>query len=234
MDPTGIFAAISLSPLAFERFCDDHGKALVQDINYILANRAIDREYQEALAEARSQSATLTSFLNFQKSHPSPDSRYRRTLENYLHPGSDELIIQYDLASQTMFYFYILDRRNPDEIEDVPSFRVLREVVKYKDEDGTDYVALSSSATNFNTDPIWRSFTIQKTGWSRQPDGTPIPQHVITQLDGLSQKYYFDAIDRDLGLASAGTEEEAPWIYPKDHLHPCLLRHVTEQPMNLD
>ncbi len=234
MEPTGIFAAISLSPPAFERFCNDHGKALVQDINYILANREIDRQYQEVLAEARSQSATLTSFLNFQRSHPSPDSRYRRTLENYLHPGSDELIVQYDPADQTMFYFYILDRRNPDEIENVPSFKVLREIVKYKDGDSTDYVALSSSATNFITDPIWRSFTIQKAEWSRQPDDASIPQQVISQLDSLSQKYYFDAIERDLGLASAGAEEEAPWTYPKDHLHPCLLRHVTEQPMNLD
>lgn len=233
MDPTGIFAAIQLSPPAYERFCQDHGEALVRDVNYILANRAIERRHEEETVAAGKRFKTVAEFSAFSKSRPTLDSLYRLTPEMYLHPGSDELVIRYVRERQLLFYFYLLDRRNPDEMERVPSFQALQAVAHYKDIDGTDYAVLSGSATNFRAESVWRSYAVSRTGWQPQSNDTPIPDAVEADLQALAQAWYFDPVDVRLGFADPA-ESEVPWTYPTDYLDPSLLRYVTERPMDLD
>lgn len=233
MDPTGIFAAIHLSAPAYERFCHHHGEALVRDINYILANRAIERRHEDETVEAGKRFKTVAEFSAFSKGRPPLQSLYRLTPEKYLHPGSDELVVRYVRERQVLFYFYLLDRRHPDEMEQVPSFQALQSVSNYKDIDGTDYVVLSGSATNFSADSVWRSYAVSRAGWRQRPSDEPIPDTVEAELQALAQTWYFGPVDVHLGLEEPA-EGEVPWAYPIDYLDPCLLRYVTEPALNLD
>lgn len=69
---------------------------------------------------------------------------------------------------------------------------------------------------NFSLDPVWVTFTLPKSGWSRHADGADS-----------------SAGDRPVERLGIGRHrEEAPWGWPKDNLHPCWLRHRAEPRMN--
>lgn len=225
MEPVAIIGSIHLTPMAFELFVQEQGKQLVSDVNYILTNRKIEDQRLRTIEEFSRTRPSLAAASEFFKK-ASPAKVLRDTPAGYLHAASDELVIQYDPKSRSLFYLYVLDLRNPDDMNEVPSFKVLQTVARYKDIDSVDYVAFSSSATNFLTDPIWRTFTLEKGKW-KATAGDSLDPATKGTLDRLSRAYYFDAIHKSYDKTEPALGTAAPWAYPHHYFPPVLLKHIT-------
>ena len=176
MEPVGIFSAVRLSHGALERFIADHGEALVDDVQYILAN-------------ARTKASIL-----------SPHGYYH-------HPGN-KLVVQYEAATATLFYLYILELRNPEAMEQVPSLQTFRQIAGYKDIDSADLLVFSSSMPNLLSDPIWRAYVIRPGQWQVM-DPAAVPKSALQALWRLAHTYYFD-----IGERYFNDEPEDSWRYP--------------------
>jgi len=220
MEPVGIFAAIRLTEPAYQRFCADHGRALVRDVGYIQANLNAERAHYEVIAsfrQAHDGEPTMSQILEFLASHPKAEVLTPQG--HYHHPGN-RLIVRYDTDAQTLFYLYILELRHPDAMAQEPSFEALQHIARYKDLPETDHVLFSSSMPNMPTDPIWRSFAVRPGQWQELADTEQPPAAAVQNLWQLTHRYCF-SLAHEVG--------ETP-DYPRQFLSAPLWDLVEEAP----
>jgi len=220
MEPVGIFAAIRLTEPAYQRFCADHGRALVDDVRYIQANVEAERAHYEAIEsfrQAHGGEPTMTQIRAFMASHRKAEVLTPQG--HYHHPGN-RLIVRYEADSQTLFYLYILELRHPDYMAQEPSFLALQHIAQYKDLPATDHVLFSSSMPNMPTDPIWRSFAVRPGQWRELAGNEQPPAAAVQNLWELTHRHCF-SVAQEMG--------ETPG-YPRQFLSAPLWDLVEEAP----
>ncbi len=188
MEPTAIAGTVHLTPAAFERFKRDHGAALISDVHFILANYALQ-------GDANAQPVA------------DPDG--------YMHDAGNRLVVDYDASAMRLFYFYMLNLRHPDDMAQVPSFKVLQRIASYKDVDEVDHVVFSPSAPNFLSDGVWQAYQLTVNRWEAI-DEEQVPQAVLAQQNDLINRHFFDPIERYHALKF--TPQRFELIYPNAFL----------------
>lgn len=106
--------------------------------------------------------------------------------ENY----GDVFIMQYNEETQSLYFIYWLELRNPNDMENTKGFQIFKNIANYKDIDTVDYAAFSSSAPNFITDPIWVTYKIM-VGNLEKFDLNEIPEENMNDLEQVLMDYIF-------------------------------------------
>ena len=184
MEPTAIVGTVHLTPAAFECFKRDHGAALISDVHFILANHALQDVADAQLVVG-------------------PDG--------YVHDADNRLVVDYDASAMRLFYFYMLKLRHPDDMAQVPSFKVLQRIASYKDLDEVDHVVFSPSAPNFLSDGVWQAYQLTVNRWEAIEE-EQVPQAVLAQQNELINRHFFDPIERYHALKY--TPERFELVYP--------------------
>lgn len=220
MEPVAILGAIQLSEGAYFRFCSDHGPALVEDLRYIKANADAERAYTSAIAELRQRfgEPSMSQIRTFMASH-------RRTqvltpLGHFHHPR-DRLIVRY-LQGSTLFYFYVLELRKPDDMAVVPSFKALQNIAFYKDSKQADHVLFASATPDVPHMQIWRRFRVVPGLWEEMRDDAQVPTSAVSGLRKLAY---------DCWLTDAEESDDVDeWPDPSRMLSEPLLSILDAQP----
>ncbi|KER69007.1 hypothetical protein ACN8ZM_36795 [Burkholderia aenigmatica] len=168
MEPVGIYASVAISNEQLTRFYEDWGDALIDDVRCIFGKKpGLQRD-------------SSGGFIDPATGH-------------YHNPGN-KLVIRYDEATETLFYYYQLELRDPDSMAAVPSFRAFTRIAGYRDRAGADYVAFSPSAPNFLIDSLWRAYQFTRDGLSAIAIDA-LPPDRQRELDVLSWRYYWGPIE---------------------------------------
>jgi hypothetical protein len=190
MNPFGIFGAIKISRTAFNSFCAHHGRALVEDAKYIAANGHAYGAHMGQLQELAVRNATQKQMQEFFAKYPEPN--YVRTPEGYLHDAGDQLMVQYEEQTQTLFYLFVLNQGgDPAEMAEVPSFKVLQRITAFKDTASVDVVVFSSDMPNFMSSSIMRVYSVTQQAFKQVDE--PLMQPMRKELNRLTEKFYYGA-----------------------------------------
>lgn len=165
MEPVGIYSSVTISKDKLKKFYADKGDALIDDVRCILGKK------------------------------PGLQDRFGgfNPATGYYHNPHNKLVIRYDAAAETLFYFYQLEVRDPDTMAIVPSFKIFTDIASYRDEATVDYVAFSPSAPNFLHDTPWRAYAFEQGGLKAIAVGD-LPRDRQRAIDALSWRYYWGPI----------------------------------------
>ncbi|WP_423381927.1 hypothetical protein [Burkholderia sp. LMG 32019] len=168
MEPVGIYASVSIGKTRLNQFYADWGDALVDDVRCILG---------------RKPGLQADGY-----------GGYTDPATGWYHNPGNKLVVRYDEATQTLFYFYQLELRDPESMAGIPSFQAFTRIAGYRDAAGADYVAFSPSAPNFLSDGFWRVYRFTHDGLSTiETDALPGDrQH---EMDRLAWQYYWGPIE---------------------------------------
>ena len=189
MNPVGIFGAIKLSQTAFDLFCAQQGRALVADVKYIAANGHAAGLHMQRLEAFGKSNPTQMQASEFFAKHAEPD--YVLTPEGYFHEAGNQLMVQYEASTQTLFYMYVLNFERPQEMAEAPSFRIFQKIAQYKGINSTDYVVFSSDMPNFLRSSLWRVYAVTSSGFVQQENTVALP--IKKELWRLTEKFYYGA-----------------------------------------
>lgn len=185
MEAVSILGAVRLSEDAYLRFCSDHGHALIEDIKCSMANADAERSHALEIAEflKRIGEPSMSQLREFIASH--------RKVEflapcGYFHHPRNRLIVRYLKDSATLFYFYILELRSPEDMAQVPSFKTLQRIARYKDLTDVDHVVFVSGTPDVVHARIWRAFRVTAGHWGEVPNDTPAPAATLETLHQLA------------------------------------------------
>ncbi|NHV26240.1 hypothetical protein [Burkholderia sp. D-99] len=168
MEPVGIYASVSIDKTRLNQFYADWGDALIDDVRCILGRKP--------------------------GLQPDGYGGYTDPATGWYHNPGNKLVVRYDEATQTLFYFYQLELRDPDRMAGIPSFQAFTRIAGYRDAAGADYVAFSPSAPNFLSDGFWRVYRFTHDGLSTiETDALPGDRQ--REMDRLSWQYYWGPIE---------------------------------------
>lgn len=179
MEPVGIYASVKISKQRLDNYYRDWGDALIDDVRCILGKKpGLQQESHGGFVD------------------PSTD---------YYHNPLNKLVIRYDAATETLFYLYQLEVRDPETMEGFPSFVAFTKIAGYRDRGGVDYIAFSPSAPNFMYDTLWRVYQFTADGLS-EIEVDAFPEDRQREIDELSKRYYWGPISEMFDKADRGED----------------------------
>lgn len=198
LEPVGIYATIKISKRQVDKFFVENSDALIDDVRYILGQKGSRDKYG--------------LYVN-------PETHYH-------HHPRNQLVIQYEETSEILFYFYMLELRNAEAMGEVPSFKAFTAIAAYKDGDRDDYIAFSSSAPNFLTDPLWRALEVGR-GVLVGIEANRVPADRMKEIDALSWRYYWGPIEAMFQRMDRGEDiSYFDRFFPDHCFYPTLLERL--------
>ena len=196
MEPVGIYSTVSISRSQLDQFYADSGNLLIDDVRCIMGKKeGLRPEYRG----------------------------FHDPATGYYHSEQNKLVVRYDEATETLFYLYQLELRDPESMAEALSFKVFTDISKYRHALGPDFIVFSPSSPNFLIDEPWRVYEFASDGIKEIPV-TDIPKARMRQMDALSWQYYWGPIEAMFQRSDLG--EDVSYFnhfFPQNCIDPQLL-----------
>lgn len=134
---------------------------------------------------------------------------------------SDMLLVQYFPATETLGFIFWTELRSQAELLATSCFKALQNIVSVKDKPEPDYIAFSTSAPNFATDPLWHAMRVLP-GQLEDIEPEHVPQSALDDMATLMDQLIFQPALQHQDKLDMATQPYEVFLDAR-YLHPILI-----------